>query len=212
MGRAIRIAGVAVLAVLTRVALGQPKPDHRVPVVTVCEVLSDPFKYSDTPVLLVARTESSVSSIDRYDWFSQDGCEHPVVTRRGRVWPTHIDCCQLGTPPDDNVEIDEALVRAKLDLVKKTTQLGSHKEPHIVLENGKFKNMGEFDESNQWAVVYGRIVAAANLGGREDCDLANTSSVEAYHDCFGFRGAPVGIVLGKRENVRRLEPLRCCQP
>src|SRR5579872_3185422 len=146
MGRAIHIAGAVVLLVLARSGLTQTKTDYHVPVVPVCEVLSEPAKYANTAVLLVARMESSVS-IDRYDWFSQHGCEHHVTTRGERTWRDRIDRWS-GMPPDDNVEIDDALVRAKLALVKKTTELGSHKEPHAGFENGKFKNWGTFDEPN----------------------------------------------------------------
>lgn len=168
MRKAIGIIVTFAIAVLPLPILGQAKPDRRVKVLTVCEVLGNVHRYSNAAVAVVGRMERSVSVIDHYEFLSQDHCEHPVITN-GHTWDNKMMIWSswekgMPNPPGEKPDLDHATVVAKLSLVRKTTALGTHKEPTFKAE--------ERDVPNQWAVVYGRIVLVPNLNencGPEGC-------------------------------------------
>jgi hypothetical protein len=79
------ICWVIAMMLATGVTVGQQKSDSRVKVLTVCEILGDMKRYTDSAMTVVGRMERSVSLIDHYEFLSQDRCEHPVITH-GHVW------------------------------------------------------------------------------------------------------------------------------
>jgi hypothetical protein len=155
------------LLVLAGIAVGQEKSDDRIQLRTVCEVLGDVNRFADTAVAVVGRMERSVSLIDHYEFLSQDRCEHPIITH-GHVWSDKIQIWVkweegMPKPPSGRPKLQGAVVAAKLSVVRKTTQLGSHQEPRF---NGDV-HPSTTTVPNEWAVVYGRIVRSPELA--EDC-------------------------------------------
>lgn len=66
-------------------------------------------------------------------------------------------------PPSERPDLDHSNVAANLSTVRKTTKLGTHKEPAFKAEDHEIRDTGEADVPNQWAVVYGRVVFVPNL-------------------------------------------------
>jgi hypothetical protein len=135
--------------------------------------------------------EEHVDLIDSHKFLVQDRCEHPVVTH-GHVWPNKIQVWSqledsLGKAPADQPRLEHAIVAAKLDAVRKTTRLGTHKVPDLDAP-GRFRTT---NVSNSWAVVYGRAVQVPNLS--EDCGAQG---------CGGMNG-PL-ILLAEPDQVRLL--------
>jgi hypothetical protein len=149
------------------ITFGQQKSNGHLQVLTVCEVLGDVNRYTDTAVAVVGRIERSVSVIDHYEFLSQDRCEHPAITH-GHTWSNKIQIWSdweegMPKPPGDVPKPQAAVLAAKLSVVRRTTKLGSHEEP-------RFKADGHPSTTvvpNEWAVVYGRIVRSPRLD--EDC-------------------------------------------
>jgi len=126
--RALLIAA----AIGTSVAFAQQKPKAPVTVVTACEVMGGLNRYADTAVAVVGRMERSVSIIDHYEFLSQDRCQRPLV-RHGHRFPNRIGILTdweegMPKPPEDQPELDDRLLAAKLSLVRRSTALGSHEE------------------------------------------------------------------------------------
>ncbi len=192
---AIRVVVAIAIAVLSVPALGQAKPDHRVKVLTVCEVLGNVHRYSNAAVAVVGRMERSVSVIDHYEFLSQDHCEHPVITN-GHTWENKMmiwASSEMGMPdpPSDKPDLDHSIVVAKLSTLRKTTKLGTHKEPAFKAEDHQIRYTGQADVSNERAVVYGRIVLVPDLN--KNCGVKG---------CGGF-GEPV-ILMATPYNVHNL--------
>lgn len=149
------------------ITFGQQKSNGRVNVLTVCEVLGDVNRYTDTAVAVVGRMERGVSLIDHYEFLSQDRCEHPVITH-GHVWSDKIQILVdweegMPKPPRGRPKLHGAVVAAKLSVVRKTTKLGSHQEPRFTADGHR----STAAVPNDWAVVYGRIVRSHRFD--EDC-------------------------------------------
>ena len=149
------------------ITFGQHQIEGHVQVLTVCEVLGDVNRYTNTAVAVVGRMERSVSVIDHYEFLSQDRCEHPAITH-GHIWSNKIQIWAdweegMPKPPSDGPKLQAAVLAAKLSVVRRTTKLGSHQEP-------RFKADGHPSTAvvpNEWAIVYGRIVRSPRLD--EDC-------------------------------------------
>jgi len=161
--RALLIAA----AIGSGVAFAQQKPKPHVTVLTVCEVMGGLNRHADTAVAVVGRMERSVSIIDHYEFLSQDRCQRPLV-RHGHRFPNRIGILTdweegMPKPPEDQPELDDRLLAAKLSLVRRSTALGSHEEP-VFGTNGQVTTVVV---PNEWAVVYGRIVKLPRLD--EDC-------------------------------------------
>jgi hypothetical protein len=159
--------GMIAVMIIPGIAFGQQNANGQVKVLTVCEVLGDVNRYTDTAVAVVGRMERSVSLIDHYEFLSQDRCEHPVVTH-GHVWPDKIQIWVdweegMPKPPSDKPKLQGTVVAAKLSAVRQTTRLGSHQEPRFKVD-GQPSNAAV---PNEWAVVYGRIVRSPRLN--KDC-------------------------------------------
>ncbi len=193
----MRIAPCLLVAMMMTAGLivGQPVPGAQVRVLTVCEVLGGLNRYADTAVAVVGRMERSVSLMDHYEFLSQDGCEHPVVTH-GHVWSNKIQIWAnweegLPRPPSDKPKLQRGIVAAKLSVVRNTTKLGSHTEPRFKMEGGSITYSHTATVPNEWAVVYGRVVRVPDLD--EDCGPK------------GCGGGDVALVLiAEPDQVRKL--------
>jgi len=115
--------------------------------------------------------ERSVSFIDRYQFLSEDKCEHPVITH-GHVWSNKIQVWTgsekgMPKPPRAKLQLEPSTVAAKLRAVRQTTKLGTHEEPYFKKDGNSIVYAGQRLKPNEWAVVYGRISRNPRLS--EDC-------------------------------------------
>jgi hypothetical protein len=155
----------------TGIIVGQQRPNGQVKVLTVCEVLGKVPRYADTAVAVVGRMERSVSLTDHYEFLSQDRCEDPVITH-GHAWSDKIQVwtvweAGMPKPPSDRPKLKRSVVASKLSILRKTTKVGSHREPQFQANGHSIVYSQTAEVPNEWAVVYGRIVRVANLN--EDC-------------------------------------------
>jgi hypothetical protein len=156
----------------------------QVKTVTVCEVLGNLPRYSNTAVAVVGCWERSVSLTDHYDFLSQDRCEHPVITH-GHVWSDKIQVwagweAGVPKPPRDRPKLEPLLVVLKLSIVRQTTELGSRQEPQFKADGHKIVSTHMAEVPNEWAIVYGRIVKAPDLNdncGAKGCGGDNVPLV-----------------------------------
>jgi hypothetical protein len=156
-------------AISTGFIFGQPKPNDRPALVTVCEVLDNVNRYADTDVAIVGRMDRSISVIDHAEFLSQDRCQHPLITH-GHTFPNRIQILTdweegLPKPPGDSPGFKRARILAKLAEVRKTTRLGSHEEPQF---DAKGKRHTAVVRS-EWMLVYGRLVKTPGLD--ENCGV-----------------------------------------
>jgi hypothetical protein len=147
-------------------------------VMSVCEVLADFERIGDTPVVIVGRMESSVSLIDHYEYLSEDRCEHPVVTH-GHTWKTKIliwTGSEEGMPkaPSDNPKLEPTQLAAKLSVVRRNTELGTHTEP--VFNRSSHQVITKI-VPNEWASVYGLLVKSPGLDDNCDSDDCRGSDI-----------------------------------
>ena len=167
----MRWKAILQVSVIAGVAAGQQTTDSRVKVLTVCEVLGDVNRYADDAVAIVGQLERSVSLIDHNEYLSQAKCEHPMVTH-GHKWSNKIQILAyweegMPRPPDNSPKLDDAVVAAKLSVIRKTTKLGVHQEPRFKGEGQSIAYSHLAIVSNEWGVAYGRIVKSPRLD--EDC-------------------------------------------
>ena len=180
----VLFSNLVLVAVLAGVLSGQEK----VKPVTVCEVLTDVKRFSTSPVGVLGRLYCP-SSLENACWLTEDHCDQPVVYE-GREWPSKI-WIEFISPETLKlkIEIDPAVLRERLAIIRKSTKLGTHRmmlfrEKGAVLVPDKWS-----DEPDEWAVVYGRISMTAAL----------------QH----YSGAVVAI---SRNDVRRFKDEDCGQP
>jgi hypothetical protein len=165
----------------TGISLGQQNPNVQVKLLTVCEVLSDVNRFANTAVVVVGRMERSVSLVDQYAFLSQDGCEHPMNTQGGpwsqkiEIWTTWEE--GMPKPPSDRPRLNRAAIAAKLSVVRKSTNLGSHEEPLFKGDGHSIFYSHTAIVSNDWAVVYGRIVKVHDGDEVQLMILANPDEV-----------------------------------
>lgn len=158
---------IVAVAISTGITFGQQKVNDRPEIVTVCEVLGNVGRYADADVAVVGRMESSVSIVDHYEFLSQDRCGRPLVTH-GHTFPNRIQVLTdwedgMPKPPGDRPRFESTRIAAKLSEVRKTTELGFHKEPNFNAEGKPVDTI----VPNEWALVYGRLVKTPRLD--EDC-------------------------------------------
>jgi hypothetical protein len=139
---------------------GQYNSDAPVNVLTVCEVIANLDRYSNTNVAVVGHMERKVGVIDHYEFLSQDGCEPRILTNK-HLWPNRILIWTIAepglpNPPEDKPKLENAVLAAKLAAVRNTTRLGTHKEPRP-------DGPGTSVVKNTWGVVYGRVVRSPLL-------------------------------------------------
>jgi len=145
------------ISVAAAIAFAQQNTKQPTPVLTVCEVIGNADRYTNTAAAVVGRLERSVSTIDSYDFLSQDGCRRPFVIN-GHTCSNKIIIGSyaeegMPQPPTLTSELDPAVVALKLAEVRKTSKLGSHEEPQF----GPNAHSPTVTVPNHWAVVYGRI-------------------------------------------------------
>lgn len=163
---------LAITGVMTAgVALGQHTSEGRVRIVTVCEILSNLTRYTDTAIAVVGRMERSASLSDHSEFLTQDHCERPVVTN-GHTWSNRIQIWparEAGMPqaPSARPRLNRATVAKKLSILRKSTPLGSHEEPRFKADAHSIVYSNTATVPNEWTLVYGRIAAVAHLN--EDC-------------------------------------------
>jgi len=143
--------------------LFQPPNAPRTPLATVCEVLRNPSAYKNKPVAVVGRFERSVSLMDSYEYMSQDRCGTGRATRI--LIATDRD--DGSAPPKDRPNLDPSGLAAKLAEVRKTTALGTHKEPRFKMVDNRITFSEFVDVPNEWAVVYGRLAKIPEPGQDE---------------------------------------------
>ena len=168
----MRTATGSLIAVMmtTGIIVGQQRSKGQVRL-TVCEVLGNVTHYADTAVAVVGRMERSASLTDHYEFLSQDRCEHPVITH-GHTWSDKIQVwaaweAGMPKPPSDRPKLERSVVASKLSILRKTTKLGSHQALQFKADGHSIVYSHSAKVPHEWAVVYGRIVRAANLS--EDC-------------------------------------------
>jgi hypothetical protein len=133
----MRLVGILSAACFAAIVLAQPA-DREIPVVTVCDVLSDLARYNGKTIILVGLQWGT----DEGAWIDAK-CERKLVTN-GFTWPDSIsDVYFAGTtapPPElpSGFKWKWKLVAAKLRELKQTTK----------------RQHGE-----QWAALYGRLEA-----------------------------------------------------
>lgn len=177
------------------IIFGQQRSNGQVKVLTVCEVLGNVPLYADTAVAVVGRMERTVSLTDHYEFLSQDRCERPVVTH-GHTWSDKIQVeaaweAGMPKPPSDRPRLERSVVATKLSILRKTTRVGAHQEPQFKADGRSIVYSHTAEVPNEWAVVYGRIVRAANLN--EDCGA----------DGCGGDDVPL-IIIAEPYNIREL--------
>jgi hypothetical protein len=148
-----RARGLIVVAMLPVSLLGQ----ERVKPVTVCEVLANAKRLStSSPVGVLGRLYCP-PSLENACWLTEDHCDQPVVYA-GRAWPSKI-WIEFIQPETVllKVEVDRAVLREKLSVIRKTTKLGMHQTMLFKSKDGVIVPNGWGDEPDKWAVVYGRI-------------------------------------------------------
>jgi hypothetical protein len=165
----------------TGISFGQQNPDVQVKVLTVCEVLGDVNRFADTAVVVVGRMERSVSLIDHYEFLSQDGCGHPI-NAQGAPWSQKIEIWTtweegMPKPPSDRPKLNRAAIAAKLSVVRKATNLGSHEEPRFKSDGHTIIYSHTAVIPDDWAVVYGRIVKVPDGDQVQLMILANPDEV-----------------------------------
>jgi hypothetical protein len=179
------------LILVAGAAAGQQTSSSRVQVLTVCEVLADVDRYAGAAVAVVGRMERSVSVIDHYEFLSQDHCDRRVITHR-YAWSNKIQVwtfSEEGMPkaPNDKPTLERSRVAGKLVAVRKTTKLGTHKEPR--LSAGGHPSTAVVP--NDWAVVYGRVLRPPRLD--EDCGRSGCGGTDV----------PL-IIMAESDQVRTL--------
>jgi hypothetical protein len=162
---------VIAIIVVGSMASGRQQTHAQVKVLTVCGVLAEVNRYADSAVIVVGRMERSVSLTDRYQFLSEDQCEHPVITH-GHVWSNKIQVWAgsekgMPKPPRAKLQLEPSTVAAKLRAVRQTTKLGTHEEPYFKKDGNSIVYAGQKLRPNEWAVVYGRIARMPRLS--EDC-------------------------------------------
>lgn len=160
---------IVAVALTMGVVFGQ-KPNAPTQPFTVCEVLADVSQFADKAVV-VGRLESSGSLIDYSEFLSQDECEHPIITH-GHHWSTEILVwarweAGMPKPPTEKVTSEPSILAAKLQSVRRTTELGSHREQYFRSDGHVLSYAGTATKLNEWAVIYGRIVRMPSLD--KDC-------------------------------------------
>jgi len=143
--------------------LFQPPNAPRTPLATVCEVLKNPSAYEYKPVAVVGRFERSVSLIDSLEYLAQEGCGTGRATRI-LITTDHYDG---PAPPNDRPDLDPGNLAGKLANVRKTTALGTHKEPRYKMVDNRITFSEFVDVPNEWAVVYGRLAKIPEPGQDE---------------------------------------------
>lgn len=150
-------------------------PDEALPVLTVCEVLSDLQGYEGKPVIVVGRSTST----DEGTWLDEE-CGHKVV-RDGREFPTAISTAyvtdEFAAPPQKPIGFrwDKRLLKQKLEQVRRTTQLQR--------KHGKY--------SDHWLAMFGR------LDTRLPRELKIEGNRVAYTNGFGhLSDAPAQLIPG----------------
>src|SRR5262245_16822081 len=117
--------------------LAQVKADEAplVPV-TVCEILANPQQFNGNSVAILGR----FGRTNEGWWLSEDDCGSKLV-QQGYAWPNIVwlHCCYepAPDPPSGSLRLDDVAMAAKLKQVRSTTKLRH--------------------QTDQWAVVYGRI-------------------------------------------------------
>lgn len=179
----------------TVIAFGKSKSDGQVRVLTVCEVFGDVTRHAGTAVAVAGRLERSASLTDRYEFLSQDRCEHPVVTN-GHVWSNKIGIWAaweegMPKPPVDRPKLERSVLAAKLFIIRKTTKLDLQDRPQFEADRHRIVYTHTTSRPNEWAVVYGRIAGVPKLN--EDCGAGGC----------GGDNVPL-VVIAEPYNVHRL--------
>jgi len=132
----------------------------RAPLATVCEVLKNPSAYKDKPVAVIGRYERSVSLADTLEYVAQDGCGTGrtalILIYAGREYGPEA--------PKDHPKLDPSDLAGKLADVRKTTALGTHKEPKYQRVDNRITFSHFADVPNEWAVVYGQLAEIPEPG------------------------------------------------
>ncbi len=151
-GVGVRLSSPVIVTMLLGALLGQ----ERVKPVTVCEVLADTKRLSTSPVAVLGRLYCP-PSIENACWLTEDHCDQPVKYA-GRTWLSKI-WIEFAQPETQKlkVEIDPAVLREKLSVIRKTTRLGIHQTMLFNSKDGVLVPDRWSDEPDEWAVVYGRI-------------------------------------------------------
>jgi len=130
--------------------------------VTVCEALRNVAAYKSTPVAVVGRLERSVSLQDSTEYLDQEDCGAGTATRI-LLWedPAPEDGPE---PPKDHPNLDQPVLVVKLAQIRKTTALGTHREPVYKKVQDRVIFSHFADVPNSWAVAYGRLVKIPEEG------------------------------------------------
>ena len=91
-------------------------------------------------------------------------------------------------PPSDRPKLERSVVAAKLLIVRNTTKLGFHQEPHFKTEGHSIVYAAV---PNEWVAVYGRVVSVPDLN--EDCGVGGC----------GGDNVPL-VIITEPYNVHRL--------
>ncbi len=161
-----------------------PVPSQDVPVLTVCEALTDLGQYNGMAVVLVGKLVSTSEG----RWLSED-CEQKLVTE-GYTWSSGVwltfDHARvlLPTMPKD-FTWDNTLLETKLRQVQRTTKL------HV---------LQQFNYAEQWFAFFGRFETRfppeVVIGG---------DGRPHGHGCGHLSGAPAQLISGP-EAQRQLVP------
>jgi hypothetical protein len=164
------------------------KREKRTKPVTVCDALADRNKFNGKPVAIVGRVDCRRSIIDQVCFLAEDRCEQPV-TADGYAWPNKVlivDYWEEGMPrPPSRSVIDQDTLAKKLALVRKSTTLGSHKEPRFKAEDRTSTKSDVADVNDEWGMAYGVVFTTPNLR-KDNCG--------DEIGCGGFDGAPIALI------------------
>jgi hypothetical protein len=171
------------IMVLLLAAHGQTAAPDDVPVLTVCEVLSDLDRYEGKSIIIVGRS----SWTDEGSWLTED-CGLRVV-RGGREFSnpsisTAYAIKEFAPPPEmpKGSAWDKRLLQQKVAQLKRTTKLHKYRP-------------GKYNE--HWAAVFGRLEAHLP----REWNLENGG--HAYSNGFGHEaGSPAQLIASADGFVR----------
>jgi len=152
-----------------------------VPVLTVCEVLSNLERYEGGTVIVVGRSTGTLEG----SWLDED-CGMKVV-RAGREFRATISIAystgDFAPPPElpKGFQWDKNILQQKLSQVKRTTKLRTHKH----------------EDSDEWLAVFGRL----ETGLPRKVNIGNGR--HGYTSGFGhLSGSPAQLIFPADGSVR----------
>jgi len=168
---------------------GQAEAGQTATLVSVCDIVGDPAKYSGKTIAVIGRADCSPEITDMSCFLAEDHCPRPLVTH-GHRWPTKI-WLQAAYGDEyfpqlskEKLVIDQSAVDDKLALLQRSTKLGSHRE----FVSFKDKPSGWANLKDEWGVALGLVVFRPKLKPEDNCSGSDEG-------CGGWNETPLMLVF-----------------